>query len=142
MDYAEVEFFLAEAAARGFDVGGSAESHYNTGVTASIEFWGGTAADAQQYLSQPVNQFNASNWRKSIGVQAWINYYTRGFEAWIEQRRLNYPQLKAPPSAVSEFPVRYTYPSTEINLNKANYEAASASIGGDLVTTRLFWDVQ
>ena len=121
---------------------GSAESHYSAGVTASIEAWGRTASDADKYLAQPVNQFDASNWRKSIGVQSWINYYTRGFDAWIEQRRLDYPQLKAPPAAVSEFPVRYTYPSTEINLNKANYEAASASIGGDLVATRLFWDVK
>ena len=142
MTYAEVQFLLAEAAARGFNVGGTAEAHYNAGVTASIEFWGGTGADAQQYLAMPVNQYDASNWRKSIGVQAWINYYTDGFDAWIEQRRLDYPQLKAPPSAVTAFPVRFTYPSTEINLNKANYEAASASIGSDKVTTKLFWDVQ
>lgn len=142
MDYGEVEFFLAEAAARDFDVGGSAQTHYNAGVKASIEDWGGDALDSDEYLAQPINKFDTSNWRKSIGVQAWINYYIRGFEAWIEQRRLDYPQLIAPPSAVSEFPVRYTYPSTEINLNKVNYEAASASIGGDLVTTRLFWDVQ
>lgn len=142
MTYAEDEFFLAEAAARGFNVDGTAEEHYNNGVTASIEFWGGSAKDAQDYLAQPVNQFDAANWKKSIGVQAWINYYTDGFDAWIEQRRLDYPQLKAPPSAVTAFPVRYTYPSTEINLNKANYEAASASIGGDLVTTKLFWDTK
>jgi hypothetical protein len=31
--------------------------------------------------------------------------------------------------------------STEQNLNKANYEAASASIGSDAVATKLFWDV-
>jgi hypothetical protein len=142
MDYAEVQFFLAEAAARGFNVGGTAQQHYNSGVTASIEFWGGSPEDAQAYLAQPVNQFNASNWQKSIGVQAWINYYTRGFDAWVYQRHLDYPQLLAPPSAVSAYPLRYTYPSTEINLNKANYEAASSSIGGDQVTTRLFWDVQ
>jgi hypothetical protein len=142
MDYAEVQFFLAEAAARGFNVSGTAQQHYNSGVTASIEFWGGSSNDAQEYLSQGINQYDASNWRKSIGVQAWINYYTRGFDAWVYQRHLDYPQLQAPPSAVSEYPVRYTYPSTEINLNQANYEAASSSIGGDEVTTHLFWDVQ
>jgi hypothetical protein len=141
MDYAEVEFLLAEGAARGMSVGGTAEDHYNNGVTASIEFWGGTASDATAYLSQAVNKFDAANWKKSIGVQAWINYYTRGFDAWTEQRRLDYPQLQAPVSAVTDFPVRYTYPSTEENLNKTNYDAASSSIGGDLVTTKLFWDV-
>jgi len=142
MDYAEVEFFLAEAAARGFAVEGTAEEHYNNGVTASIEFWDGSSADAQDYLSLPINKYDASNWKRSVGVQAWINYYTRGFDAWIEQRRLGYPQLIAPPSAVTAFPVRYTYPSTEVNLNNANYTSASTSIGGDQVTTKLFWDVQ
>jgi len=140
MDYAEVEFLLAEGAARNMNVGGTAEEHYNNGVTASIEFWGGSSSDASQYLLQPINQFDATNWKRSIGVQAWINYYTRGFDAWIEQRRLDYPQLKAPPSAKTAFPVRYTYPSTEENLNNANYSSAASSIGGDEVTTKLFWD--
>jgi hypothetical protein len=140
MDYAEVEFLLAEGAARSMNVGGSAEEHYNNGVTASIEFWGGSPTDASQYLSQPINKFDAVNWKRSVGVQAWINYYTRGFDAWIEQRRLDYPQLVAPPSAKTAFPVRYTYPTTEENLNNANYSSAAAAIGGDEVTTKLFWD--
>ena len=139
MDYAEVELLLAEGAARGMNVGGTAEEHYNNGVTASIGFWGGTAGDAAAYLAMPVNKYSAANWKKSIGVQAWINYYTRGFDAWIEQRRLDYPQLKAPPSAVTAYPVRYTYPSTEENLNP-NYAEAATAIGGDEVTTKLFWD--
>jgi hypothetical protein len=41
---------------------------------------------------------------------------------------------------VSAFPVRFTYPATEVNLNNANYTAAAASIGGDKVTTKIFWD--
>lgn len=141
MDYAEVEFLLAEAAARGMGVTGSAVQHYNNAVTASITFWGGTTEQAASYLANPKNQFDASNWKKSIGVQQWIAYYTRGFDAWISFRRLDYPQLKAPPSAVTPFPMRYTYPSTEPNLNSANYTAAASSIGGDAVTTKLFWDV-
>ena len=140
MDYAEVQFLLAEGAARGMKVGGTAQAHYNAAVAASIEFWGGTAAAAATYLSNPVNQFDAAAWKKSIGVQSWINYYTRGFDAWVQLRRLDYPQLVAPPSAVTAFPVRYTYPSTEPNLNGANYESAAASIGGDEVTTKIFWD--
>ena len=140
ISYSEVAFFLAEAAARGMDVGGTAEEWYNQGVTASIEQWGGTSDDADAYLANPVNQFDAANWKKSIGVQAWIAYYTRGFDAWTEYRRLDYPRLVAPASALSDVPQRYTYPSNEPNLNKANYDAASASIGGDEVSTKLFWD--
>jgi hypothetical protein len=142
MDYAEVELLLAEGAARGMNVGLTAADHYNNGVSASIEFWGGTSADATAYLANPVNQYDRSNWQKSIGVQAWINYYTRGFDAWVEQRRLDYPQLQAPPAARTAYPVRYTYPTTEENLNEVNYKSASSSIGGDAVTTKLFWDVK
>jgi len=141
MDYAEVEFLLAEGAARGMNLGGTAEEYYNNGVAASIEWWTGGANDGSAYLAMPVNKFDAGNWKKSIGVQAWINYYTRGFDAWLSIRRLDYPKIVAPPSAVSAFPVRVTYPPTEENLNP-NYKAAAAAIGGDQVTTHLFWDVQ
>lgn len=140
MDYAEVEFLLAEGAAAGMAVGGTAEAHYNNAVTASITEWGGTTDQATSYLALPINKFDASNWKKSIGVQQWIAFYTKGFDAWTVFRRLDYPELKAPSSAVSAFPVRFTYPATEVNLNKANYDAASSSIGGDEVTTKLFWD--
>ena len=139
MDYAEVEFLLAEGAARGMSVGGAAEEHYNNGVAASIQWWTDGANNGTAYLAMPVNQFDAANWKKSIGVQSWINYYTRGFDAWLSIRRLDYPQIVAPPSAVSEFPVRVTYPPTEENLNPHYSEAASA-IGGDVVTSKLFWD--
>ncbi len=120
MDYAEVEFNLAEAVERGFNVGGTAQQHYNNGVTASITFWGGSAADAATYLAQPeVNYTTASgDWKEKIGVQAWIALYTRGFDAWTEWRKLDYPQLQAPPSAITPIPVRYTYPQNEQNLNQ------------------------
>jgi len=142
MDYAEVEFNLAEAVERGFNVGGTAQEHYNNAVTASIIFWGGSAADAAAYLAQPnVNYATAAaDWKQKIGVQAWIALYTRGFDAWTEWRKLDYPKLQAPPSARSALPLRFTYPQGEQNLNQANYEAASVSIGGDKVTTKLFWD--
>lgn len=142
MDYAEVEFLLAEAAERGMNVGGTAESHYNNAVTASIEEWGGSSADAMAYLAQPsVNYATASsNWKEKIGDQAWISMYLRGFDSWVEWRRLDFPALVKPASALSDIPVRYTYPSNEQNLNDANYQQASAAIGGDKVTTHLFWD--
>ena len=53
MDYCETEFLLAEAAERGFAVDGTAETHYNNAITASITYWGGTPAEAAAYLAQP-----------------------------------------------------------------------------------------
>ena len=36
--------------------------------------------------------------------------------------------------------LRYPYPVNEQNVNRENYEAAAAAIGGDLVSTKLWWD--
>lgn len=142
LSYSEVEFYLAEAAQRGYNVPGTAVQHYNNAVTASILEWGGTQAQATTYLAQPQVAYDPVNWRQRIGEQKWIALYNRGWDAWIEQRRLNYPALVAPATALSAYPVRFTYPVLEQSLNRANYQAASTSIGGDLVTTHLFWDVQ
>ena len=142
LGYDEVEFDLAEAVERGFTVTGTAMSHYNAAVTASILYWGGTTTQATAYLVQPsVNYLTATGtYKQKIGTQEWIALYNRGVDAWIEIRRLDFPVIVAPTSALSAFPVRFTYPINEQNLNKANYDAASAAIGGDKVTTKLFWD--
>ena len=141
-DLAETEFLLAEAAARGFNVGGTAEEHYNHGIRASIEYWGGTTADADTYLakSEVAYETAAGDWKQKIGMQAWLALYNRGFEAWTSYRRLDYPQLVAPADAVSPLPLRFTYPINEQTLNGANYESASSAIGGDAVDTKLFFD--
>jgi hypothetical protein len=140
LDYAETKLFLAEAAQRGFNVGGSALTHYNEGVTASILYWGGTTAEALAYLAMPQNAYNPANYKKSIGVQKWIALYNRGWDAWIEWRRLDYPQLLPAHDALSAIPLRYPYPVNEQNVNRANFEAASTAIGGDEVDTKLWWD--
>jgi hypothetical protein len=142
MDYAEVEFLLAEAVERGYAVGGTAATHYHNAITASILYWGGTAAEAAVYIAQPsVNDLTApGTYKQKIGMQKWIALYNRGWDAWIEWRRLDYPQLSPAVDAVSVIPRRYPYPVNEQNVNRANYEAAAAAIGGDDVETRLWWD--
>lgn len=142
LDDAQVEFDLAEAVERGFNVGGTAQSHYNKAITASIEYWGGTSTDALAYLAQPsVNYLTApGNWKHKIGIQSWIALYLRGWQAWTQWRKLDYPALQKAANALTDIPVRYTYPINEQTLNKANYDAASQAIGGDDVTTKLFWD--
>ncbi|HET7897446.1 MAG TPA: SusD/RagB family nutrient-binding outer membrane lipoprotein, partial [Flavisolibacter sp.] len=143
LSYDEVEFFLAEAAQRGFNVPGTAVQHYNNAITASILWWGGTPAEVTAYLAKPAVAYNPANWQQSIGIQKWIALYNRGWEEWIEWRRLDYPQLVKPSSAQSVIPLRYTYPIPEQNVNTANYKAAVTAMGGqDVVATKLFWDVK
>lgn len=142
IDYSEVEFLRAEAIERGFSVAGTVVDHYNNAITNSIISWGGTAAEAALYLANPkVNYLTATgDYKQKIGMQKWIALYNRGFDAWVEVRRFDYPKLVAPPRAVSGVPVRFTYPVSEQNLNRTNYDAAAAAIGGDVVGTKLFWD--
>ncbi|GAA4204100.1 SusD/RagB family nutrient-binding outer membrane lipoprotein [Pedobacter jeongneungensis] len=142
MDYVETEFFRAEAKERGYAVSGTAAEHYNNAITASIIYWGGTAADAAAYLTNPevAYQTASGTWREKIGMQKWIALYNRPFNGWTELRRFDYPKITPPVGAKSGFPVRLNYPTNEQQLNGANYTAAAAAIGGDLVTTKLFWD--
>jgi hypothetical protein len=141
-DYSEVEFLLAEAVERGYNVDGTAESHYNNAITASIIDWGGTALEASNYLADPNIAYTtaAGDYKQKIGTQSWIALYNRGFEAWTKWRRLDYPVLAPGADALSDIPLRYTYPIEEQTLNGANFRAASTAIGGDDVTTKLFWD--
>lgn len=145
LDYSEVEFLLAEAVERGFTVGGTAEDHYNAAIMASFEYWGGAdaALDAATYLANPNVAYSTApgTWLQKIGMQSWIALYNRGFEAWTAWRKFDFPLLEAPEDAVSDIPVRYTYPIDEQTLNGANYSAAATAIGGDDVTTKLFFDL-
>jgi hypothetical protein len=141
MDYAEVEFILAEASAR-WGIAGTASDHYAKAVSASITYWGGTQAAATAYLANPAVAYAtaAGDFKQKIGMQKYLALYNRGGDAWTEWRRLDYPVLTPANGALSVIPLRLTYPTSERTLNKVNVESAAASIGGDAVSTKLFWD--
>jgi hypothetical protein len=116
MDYTEVEFLLAEAVERNIAVGGTASSHYDQAITASMEYWGATPTDVTAYLTQPAVDYATAtgNWKQKIGEQSYLALYNRGFESWTSYRRLDFPVLTAPvDAAVTEIPSRYTYPAAE-----------------------------
>ena len=143
LEYSEVEFLLAEAVERGFGVGGSAESHYNAAILASMEFWGVDAGMADNYLSSPGVAYGTApgTWQQKIAVQFWIAMYNRGFEGWTVWRKFDYPELNLPAFSENPIPTRYTYPVSEQTINPDNYDQAAEAIGGDEQTTKLFWDV-
>lgn len=147
LDYSEIEFLLAEASERGIVAAGSAATHYSNAITASMEDWGVSAIDITSYLAQPTVDYASATgtWQQKIGEQAWLALYNRGFEAWTSYRRLDFPVLIAPASAqaaaAGKVPVRMAYPIREQTLNPTNYNAASSAVGGDLLTTKIFWDI-
>lgn len=143
--YSEVEFLRAEAIERGWTVSGTAATHYNNGITASILWWGGSVADATTYLVDPRVNYATTpgNYKQKIGFQKWIALYNQPIQGWVEMRRLDYPNtsvVPAPVGAKSGYPTRLPYSQGEQVLNPDSYTAAASAIGGDLVTTKLWWD--
>lgn len=139
MEAAEVNLYLAEAAARGgYSVGGSAESYHDAAVTLSFAFWN---VPLDNYLIY--NPYDASDWKKSIGLQAWVCLYNR-VESWNTKRRLDYPKLNVgPKSYLKAVPIRFTYPLAEQTRNAVNWKAAVTAQnpdGKDVYDTPVFWD--
>lgn len=144
--YSEVQFLLADAAERSYDVGGAAADFYTAGVTNSITKWGGSTSDAMTYIAQPGVAYDTAlgTWKEKIALQKWIALYNRGFEAWTTFRLYDAPQFNIPTWGVSpviQTPSRFFYPPSEATLNGVNVEAANVAIGGDRMTTKVFWDV-
>ena len=142
MSYAEVLFDRAEAAARGFTTDNAA-SLYMQAIGASLKQYGIADADAAIYTALPAIQYDAANFKKSIGNQKWIALFGQGLEAFAEWRRLDYPQLQPAVAGAlnGKIPVRFIYPGTEQALNGINYAAAVARQGPDALTTKLWFDV-
>ncbi len=139
LDYTEITFLRAEAAARGFNVGGTAATLYAQAITASMIEYGFSPSVATTFIA--ANPYNAANWKQSIGAQAWVAMFNKGFQAWNFVRRLDYPVFVNPAdSTVDGVPVRMKYSDQEYLLNKSNVTAAAQKIGGDAVTTKIFWD--
>jgi hypothetical protein len=140
MSYSELKFLMAEAANEGLISGSlaGAQAHYFDGIAANYEFNGISSAAFTAQLG--LGFANQNDARQKIGEQKWVALFAQGFEAWTEVRRTNIPNLvPAAEGDIDQVPSRYFYPTTESSLNQDNYSAASSSIGGDLLTSPLFW---
>lgn len=116
--FASESYFLrAEGAIRGWNMGGSAEDLYKTGVETSFAERGnvsglneylnsdatpGTFTDVVRRNNYTIPSTITPKWDDSadfetklerIIVQKWIAGYLEGCEAWADQRRTGYPKL-------------------------------------------------
>jgi hypothetical protein len=151
MDYAELNFLLAEAAKKGIITGGdaTAKAYYDAGITASFTTYNGFENEngslislvPAAYLAQTGVTYDPANALEQIGTQKWIALFCQGVEAWTEWRRTQVPALSPAldPIGVDEIPSRYLYPSKEQSLNAANYKAAVQAMGPDELTTKVWW---
>jgi len=156
MTSAEVDFLLAEAALKGWNVTGSVESHYKKGVRAAMSFLTDnygcavvTDAAFDAYMNKNAIGYTAEQKKASINKQAWILHFTNPLECWANLRRSNYPRLKSPAeygfsqvlTGGAEIPVRLCYPVLESSYNKKNYEEALSRMGGNNSwNTPVWWD--
>jgi hypothetical protein len=146
MNYSEVEFILAEAAARGWSVGDAA-MHYENGIKASMAYWGVTTGIDEYITTVPYNQ---ADWKNVIGTQKWLALYPQGFQAWFERIRLDFkkpggdslfvaPHNGSLDANVKFVPTRLTYPTGEQTQNKASYDAAVSKLNGDTKAIKNWW---
>lgn len=148
--YAEVELMLAEANVR-WGIGGDAATHYNNGVTAAMKhlsLYGDAAviadADIATYLA--ANPYDAANALEQINTQYWAATFLNEYETFANWRRTGFPVLVPVNFPGNEtggtIPRRLTYSENEASNNPDNYAAVLAAQGPDVLTTRVWWDVQ
>jgi hypothetical protein len=151
--YAQTSLLLAEAAVRGWVPGGDAQAkiYYENGIAADMAVYAlypGTTpistAEINAYLANPNVAYNSTDALKLINTQYWIVNLRNGTEAFANFRRSGFPALT--PNTVNNklnggFVRRLSYPDGEASSNTANYNAASVAIGGDKLTSRVFWDI-
>ncbi|GAA5030179.1 hypothetical protein GCM10011506_19090 [Marivirga lumbricoides] len=140
MQYAEVQFALAEAREKNFITIGSAQQYYENAVKASFNYY--EVEVPEGYFSRPSVALDGNNNLTKIMTQKWISLINIGHEAWFNIRRTGIPTIKAGPDAVNDgrYPVRYLYPESEQATNAENYQEAVNRIGGDNINSKGWWE--
>lgn len=170
MTTAEVYFCRAEGALLGWNMGGTALSLYNAGITNSMIQWNITNTTAiNDYINStntpvaPGDGLNSpavsnvpiafSNTPaiqfQQIATQKWLSIYPDGVEAWADWRRSHvmklYPIVNSDnpdiPDPTTQWIRRIPFLTSETQTNGAAVTAAVGLLGGpDKVTTPLWWD--
>ncbi|MEX2235878.1 MAG: SusD/RagB family nutrient-binding outer membrane lipoprotein [Cyclobacteriaceae bacterium] len=154
MNYAEVEFLLAEAAERGVGTVTNPAAHYNAGVKAAMQMYTPfdptlTVSDAavNAYLATyPYGSGGVSGSESNleqIGKQMWASKFFNWWEAWSDWRRTGYPILtptnfsgSASPGTI---PTKLRIPARELAVNEDNYQAGATK--PDSPVGKVWWDV-
>jgi hypothetical protein len=153
MSYAEVEFLIAEAIAKGW-LSGDIESHYKKGIQASHDYY--------QVNYTPFGWTDFENFYQNSGVnytstldiweQKWLSLYFSALDPYYEVRRWYVeaggwdalPFLNPPIGNNSnnyELPMRFLYPGQEQSLNAQNYNEANSRYSASKLINGKMWIV-
>jgi hypothetical protein len=155
MNYAEVKFILAEAAAKGW-ISGSAETYYNDGVLNSITLWlpnWTTTISPQTNLPGNIitymiaasiewnNAATLDQKMEKIHLQKYYALFLEDLQMWFEYRRTGHPVLMTNNGFKNNgvMPARMVYPVYVQSANPTSYQAAVAAQGPDLISTQVWW---
>lgn len=141
MQYAELQFALAEASIKGF-ISGNATAYYEEGIRASFDYWG--VALPADYFSRPAIALTGNSEEDLVKImtQKWLSLINNGHEAWFNVRRTGIPNLQPGPDNLNggKYPVRYLYPESEQATNAENFEEAAKRIGGNTINSKGWWE--
>ncbi len=138
MNYAEAKFIEAEAT---FITSGAAAADpiYRDAIRASMDQLGVTAADRETYVSNQAALTDATALRDII-TQKYIANFLH-FEVYNDWRRTGFPQLTIASGAkTTVIPVRYPYPSSELQNNAANVKKTGIPVGYTSMEQHVWWD--
>lgn len=149
MNYAELQFILAEAAAKKYITTGTAQSYYDKGVQNAITFWLPT------YFTAPItlasyeiaadivwdDTKSLDDKMEMIFLQKYYAMFWTDSQQWFEYRRTGHPILPKGPGLVNGgvMPARLNYPVYVQSANPTNYKAAVAGQGPDVISTQVWW---
>lgn len=157
MNVAEVDFILAEAAAKGW-INGTGEDYYYKGIADAINYWlptlypNGNDATVRKFAldgdfdwdsSFPLENKTPGTQSKLqlIHLQKYYALFLVDFQQWFEYRRTGHPFL---PKGLGlrnggVMPARLFYPVLTQSTNPTSYKNAVAAQGADEINTLVWW---
>ena len=153
MNYSEILFIWAEAAARDY-ISVNAVDFYYEGIKSSYleqcdfeEYMDLYFSDDKysQYISKSDVSYPQSsileNELEAIIKQKYIANFFVGFEAWCDYRRTGYPVLTIGSYVENDgvLPTRLRYPNSESSRNNENWTHAVENQGPDDMKTKIWW---
>lgn len=150
MNYSEVLFLQAEAALRGWG-SGDANSLFEQGIQASMDYVGVDAGAAQAYIDGVADLTGSNEAQlKQIITQKWIANFPNGVEGWADFRRTDYPDITLPIDGVSgnssvaanNYVKRIRYPNNQHELNEASMPSGLNTYDKDRMDIKVWWDVK
>jgi hypothetical protein len=153
MQYSELQFILAEAAAKGW-ISGDTKTYYHQGIAAAINYWVPNFPETlpSDNFDTHLDNLDASGeiWDDSypieqkmemIHLQKYYALFMTDLQQWFEYRRTGHPVLPKGPGLENNgvMPARLVYPVYVQAANPVNYRAAVSAQGPDEIFTKVWW---